>query len=244
MKPKSDVINSGAIGLFLERLRQFHEREADQGVVEVRSLLQRLKPRLREFQEETKNAELMSAPHFNIFRVLRLAHKEVIVHTPVLGELLNPNGTHSQGFLFLSEFLKIAEEHGLKMPAQAVEKGRWHVETERSVGSFGTVDLLIRCREFGYLLLIENKIKAGEQPDQLQRYFDWLESQRHTYQQRQIIFLTPTGRSCTTLRTGIAPVCMSYHEHIFPWLKKILPQIRASSVHEILKQYITIIEAC
>jgi len=48
---------------------------------------------------------------FNIFSILGIETKEVDTHSKFLYELLNPNGRHHQGKIFLNHFLKhIMEE--------------------------------------------------------------------------------------------------------------------------------------
>jgi hypothetical protein len=44
--------------------------------------------------------------NFNIFSVLRIEHYEETTHSRFIAELLNPNGCHGKGVLFLNEFLE------------------------------------------------------------------------------------------------------------------------------------------
>ena len=46
----------------------------------------------------------VTGEHFNIFKILGIARREVQTHSPILGELLNPNGCHGQKDLFLQLF--------------------------------------------------------------------------------------------------------------------------------------------
>ena len=56
-------------------------------------------------QRHTDALAQATGEHFNIFKILRVGHLEVKTHSPILGELLNPNGHHGQGAAFLRLFL-------------------------------------------------------------------------------------------------------------------------------------------
>src|SRR5690606_1578346 len=44
--------------------------------------------------------------NFNIFSLLQVETDEVRTHSRFIAELLNPNGTHNQGDVFLKKFLQ------------------------------------------------------------------------------------------------------------------------------------------
>src|SRR5207244_839864 len=83
------------------------------------------------------------------------------MHSQILGDLLDPDGTHGQGDVFLVPFL---EELGI--PESDV--GLWHVTVET-----GRVDILIwRNHPEKSAIIIENKSNdAGDQPNQIYRYW-------------------------------------------------------------------------
>ena len=66
--------------------------------------------KLDDFFEELKKVNLIEAENgtndFNVFSVLGLETKEVILHSKLLAELLNPCGSHGMGIYFLSSFLE------------------------------------------------------------------------------------------------------------------------------------------
>lgn len=187
--------------------------------------------------------EAKTSPKFNVYRILRLERKEVLVHTPMLAELLNPVGAHGQGFLFLKSFLQILEGCGLNPPAREPEQYRWFVEIQKPIGSHGNLDVLITCPELGYAVAIENKIGAGEQPDQLWRYWSWLRKHERRFPRQHLIFLTPEGRQAATARRAVYAT-LSYHTDIQSWLTDTLPQVKSSAVRETVNQYLQIIKNC
>lgn len=227
----------------LERLHCYQQSAEAERLVPVREFFSRLNPKLPEFSAEARRIEIETSPHFNIFRILRLAHKEVQAHTPFLGELLNPKGSHGQGFVFLRSFLAVAQRRGLVLPKGAIESCRWHVGIEQAAAPFGNIDILARCPALRYLLVIENKIWAGEQPEQLHRYAEWMGTQRNAYELRQMIFLTPTGRASDTIGPG-GYTRLSYHEDIRLWLHDALANVMSVTVRETVRQYLQNVEGC
>lgn len=86
-------------------------------------------------------------------------------HSRILGDLLNPSGTHGQGDLFLAPFLKML---GVPEP----ERGDWRVSVEK----IGRVDILIwRENAKGAVssaVIIENKSNGAiDQRHQIYRYW-------------------------------------------------------------------------
>ena len=142
-------------------------------------------------RDEIEKAE---APRYNVLELLGMAHDEDRMHTPFLADLFNPRGRHGQGHLFLRELLvQCADRTGFPRPAREIDSAEWFVDTQRTT-SHGNVDMAISCPELKYLLVIENKIYAGEQEGQLRRYYDWMETRERFYGQRALIYLTPDGR--------------------------------------------------
>ena len=81
-------------------------------------------------------------------------------HSKLLGELLDPNGSHGQGPLFLESFLT---RIGIHAPAQ----GTWNVTVE-----LGRIDILMRRDNPQSVVIIENKANDAEDQDgQLYRYW-------------------------------------------------------------------------
>lgn len=167
---------------------------------------------------------------FNIFRVLGIGHREVITHSPMLVELLNPKGSHGQGTAFLERFLCEVGVCGFRL-----DSGSIRVSPEMHLGpvtetSGGRLDIVVGDG-YGCTLFIENKIHAGEQKNQLARY--------HAHDPRaQLIFLTLHGSRPLSAPSGVHVNCISYKQHISRWLEAC----EAAVVHiprlcELLRQY-------
>jgi hypothetical protein len=122
--------------------------------------------------------------HFNIFQILRVGHLEVKTHSPILGELLNPKGRHGQGAAFLRLFLARFEVREFDTETATV-KLEYHVGqiTEKSGGR---IDIVVKDSK-GAAIVIENKIYAGDQDNQMMRY-------REVYPHAELFYLTLDGR--------------------------------------------------
>jgi hypothetical protein len=96
-------------------------------------------------------------------------------------------------------------------PERVPAMGKLHVHRER-----GHIDVLIEDGERA--VVIENKLDARDQPQQLQRYHEW--AQEQGYKEITLLYLTYYGRQPSADSMGDLPVkCISYERHIIPWLE-------------------------
>jgi PD-(D/E)XK nuclease superfamily len=105
------------------------------------------------------------APDFRIFDYLR---NDELGISRCIADLLNPVGTHAQGAVFLTEFLKLI---GYDTP--------WHmdcrknsVEVEKQIEKQRRIDIFIELANI--VIGIENKPWAGDQENQLSDYASFL----------------------------------------------------------------------
>ena len=174
--------------------------------------------------------------HFNIFKILGIGHYEVRTHSPILGDLLNPKGSHGQGDVFLRLFIDQLDIKDFD-PASARLELEYHIGpvTEKSGGR---IDIVILDAK-GHAIFIENKIYASDQEKQLQRY-------RDRNAQARLFYLTlkgdlPVGFTEESLKS-IGAIRISYASDIRDWLVACqkeaasLPQVR-----ETISQYLHLI---
>lgn len=173
---------------------------------------------------------------FNIFKILGIGHYEVGTHSPMLGNLLNPEGSHGQHDSFLRLF---ADSLGIDNfdTSSARLKLEYHIGrvTEKSGGR---IDVFIWDGNGG-AIFIENKIYAGDQENQLRRY-------RQRDPRAHLFYLTrhgslPNGFTEESLKE-INVSCISYATHIRDWLVEC--QKEAASlphVRESISQYLHLI---
>ncbi len=174
---------------------------------------------------------------FNIFTLLGVETDEVRTHSRLLAYWLNPDGSHGQGVLFLGQFLRYCQKRyaGFEIRPKQLYNAQWRVQTERYIGQ-GFLDIVIESPQLGYLIVIENKIRAAEQLHQLERYARWMQTRVDQFPKQALIYLTPEGRAATTQG---AFTCheMSYHTDVNRWLSMVTPRIRSTHVKSIVHQY-------
>ncbi len=233
-------ITISKISDFLERYKSFSRTYSDQRLAEYTYRFNHIKSALSVIKSIAEDINRWNGSSFNIFKLLKVDRYEVSTHSAILANLLNPDGSHGQGFLFLDAFLKHCSKNW-PMPQTLHSSGySWNVETEKST-AFGRLDIVLTCPEQDYVLAIENKIDADEQEDQLVRYSDWLKSSFATRNyMSDLIFLTPTGHESLTAK-GCMYHRMSYCTDIRDWLENVAGRICAPKIRETVYQYIEVI---
>ena len=187
-------------------------------------------------RRHTESLARATGENFNIFKILGIGHYEVRTHSPILGDLLNPNGSHGQGDTFLRLFID-------QLDIEDFEPASARVELEHHIGpktenSGGRIDIVIYDGK-GHAIFIENKIYADDQEKQLQRY-------RERNAKAHLFYLTlqgdlPAGFTEESLK-DIRAIRISYASHIRDWLVACrkeavsLPQAR-----ETISQYLHLI---
>lgn len=177
-----------------------------------------------EYEEKQKEEGTL----FNVFSILGLSSREVRLHSTMISELLNPGGTHTMGDLFLNEFIKLLKNEAeskfveskftkqvedflsdTKSSIVKVEENIGEINEEKTKG--GRIDIFIDNR--GKHIIIENKIYANDQPNQLLRY-------RNFSRDALILYLTLTGKPSNEKDSGSFPI--SYEKFITKWLDKCI----------------------
>lgn len=69
------------------------------------NVIQRLLLQVNQLAEKYDNIALLSGEKFNIFSIMSMEQNEVYTHSAFISELLNPNGSHGQGSIFLKLFI-------------------------------------------------------------------------------------------------------------------------------------------
>jgi hypothetical protein len=168
---------------------------------------------------------------FNIFKILNLKSDE-LSHSKFIAELLNPKGSHGKGKTFLDLFLEKIGEKDFYRNDDPVT-----VETEKVIGyvtsdSGGRIDILITSNS--KQIIIENKIYAVDQPNQLLRY-------RNYKPKARLIYLTLEGRDSGDAKE-IEYTPLSYST-ILIWLDECRKEAANHPIlRETLTQYILLIK--
>lgn len=169
---------------------------------------------------------------FNVFNLLRQGHEEVNLHSRFLAELLNPRGRHGIGTDFLQLFIENIRNNLNSLPVD------FNLSKARVRREFKNIDLLLDDEK--YWIIIENKIYAGDQPQQIFRYHE--EALAHK-QQPVIFYLTldghqPAAHSVEGLPQDTPVYLLTYTNHIDEWLTACLERTKdLPKLHHTILQY-------
>ena len=180
------------------------------------------------YHQRNNNGEL-----FNLYSLLGLEHRENETHSVLLADLLSPKGSHGQKDKFLQLFF---ETLGIKVENTEFAK----VSREYYIGKIdedytkgGRIDILIEIGDKKWL--IENKLYAKDQENQLERY-------HQKFPNATILYLTLDGKEYHN-EIGFDVKKISYEETILKWLEKILDEIRDKEyLSNSIKQYYNLIK--
>ena len=200
-------------------------------------LIQNLLVDISDIHERYRMQAKKTGENFNIFRILKVESDEVRMHSAFLAELLNPKGSHDLNDIFLRSFIRVFEISGFEKKEQIeanilVEENVGFINDDYSEG--GRIDIVIKPKN-GKIIVIENKIFAGDQYNQLLRY------SKH-YPGAHILYLTLDGKmpdissSGEHLKSSKDYYPISYKEGILVWLEQCLKE---TSSHPIVKETIT-----
>ncbi len=231
-----------AVRRFLDENKPAKSLAGAQSVSEFVSRLDQFRPRIQQFLDGRRARDQREAPEFNLFELLRLQSDEAM-HSRFLANLLNPAGTHGQGAFFLNHFLRHCHKHVHHFPklldrdlpdtAFVFVKPEFH-------SAFGRPDIVVFSRDAGFALIIENKVYAGDQEDQLERYWKLLQSNFNFARHRKaLLYLTRSGRKPKGHVPGtVRYSCLGYRNRagIAQWLRSCAERV-PEVLRPILLQY-------
>lgn len=208
---------------------------------QIKNLLSDVTNIVKKYEEIAK----LSGENFNIFSILKIESDEVRLHSRLLGEMLNPNGTHGRNDVFLKLFIETLD---LSKKYTNVDLSKAKVIVEENIGNIsddytkgGRIDLVIKFNGQAEEIVIENKIYAIDQYNQLGRYID-------AYPNANILYLTLEGKKPTDMSFGErAPSetvnCISYKKDIKLWIENCLEKSSEFPLlRETLSQYLQLIK--
>lgn len=199
--------------------------------------------KIDEINEDRKKQIENGLNDHNVMTSLLRQSDEVRLHSRFIYSLINPNGKHYKGTLFLEKFLDVVGIKDFNLKYTEVKK------------EFENIDLYITdgCKH----IIIENKIWANDQVQQLEKYIKFVISEciadsltaEELYQRIYVVYLTPTNRTPSKESLGIWSLNSSkeltctntdndkkncYHgvtlpytnityvEHIYTWLSNLM----------------------
>lgn len=220
-----------------------------------------------------ENIAEITGENFNVFNVLKLTTNEVRTHSAFLAELLNPRGLHGQGAVFLQLFVnqlkeRVKQNNDLLKNQSESKEGieklnstnfsfeNTDTKAEKHIGVItedgergGYIDILV-TDDKNHAIIIENKIYAGDQENQLLRYFNYgLDNYLSKEEEPQfdLLYLTLDGKEPSEYSTGkpdkLKYITISYKDDIKVWLEQCKEKaVNKPLLRETLAQYINLIK--
>ena len=198
-----------------------------------------------EQQKKLEEKKREQGDFFNVFNTIGLRTEEVRLHSAFIAELLNPKGSHGLSQRFLQAFLEVI---GVQDDYFDYRRCPCGIITERWIGpkteiEGGQIDIIIEDGK--HAIIIENKIYAGDQTNQMLRYNNY--GRKKFPDGYKLMYLTLDGHEPDKCSVGNAKFdykTISYGNEIAEWLKKCytisegkpLAQSVIKQYHELVKQ--------
>ncbi|WP_336018745.1 PDDEXK-like family protein [Fusobacterium polymorphum] len=180
---------------------------------------------LQEAYEKSKDYLYEDSSRYNLLSIIEKDRDEAHVHSKVIYNLLSQNWGKKDKETFLTLFLK---EIGIE--DEIIYNKTWEVTREKAFDLDtikGRLDFEIKSKD--YIYIIEMKIDAGDQPEQLMRYQKFAKEQHKKY---KIFYLTLDGHNASKKSIGeeenleenqkVEYINISFKEEILNWLGNCL----------------------
>jgi len=118
---------------------------------------------IRDFKILQNKQKQRGLNNYNLLTAVLSPSDEVRLHSRMIYSLLDPNGKHFQGTLFLERFLKVLNIEGFDSSNLSLDSCSVYKEYEN-------IDLYIT--DGTKHIIIENKVHAGDQKNQIKRYIE------------------------------------------------------------------------
>lgn len=161
--------------------------------------------------------------NYNLFKVINMTSDETRVHSAMIADLLNPNGQHQMGDVFLKLFIECLNEQTDHTISFTCDNAK--VECEKYIGPKTDTDggrLDIYLTDGTNHIVIENKIYATDQENQLLRYHNFMKRCSKNKNDTLLLYLSLDGEvydmDKTTSGEEITFFTISYANFILNWL--------------------------
>jgi hypothetical protein len=212
--------------------------------------------------KECDDRNISEAWAFSIFDIIKVKRPEENLHSPLLAELLNTNGSHGQKDSFYKLFVNrvLGQSDASNFindnPNDYLIQSEEFIKNENDKGE---IDISIRstnrCKKFA--LIIENKWGSGDScPDQIYKYYrNYTNPNGKAFadDNLRVIYLTKYGndpcwieddgfRTFLQEKKGVNYFPISYVNHIRKWLEDCISNCKSSKVVYVIEQYLNFIK--
>ncbi len=244
-------INIKDIKIFLQSYKNFEKQNENNKILYYKWKYDNLFSGYKAIKNTIKIYNRKFSENYNIFKVLGIQTSEVKAHTPFLYNLLDPKGSHGQGDLFLMTFFNKFIDEDKRESLILSNTDDYYLRMEKRANDKGRMDIYITSKDLNksFGIVIENKIYAGDQEDQLDRYDNFLRTQG--FDTKILIYLTPWGNNPSeksiskekreTLKENKDLINLSYHYDIKSWLEETIPRVESEKMKTLINEYLEVI---
>lgn len=200
---------------------------------------------IAEINQRVEKNRLKTPGTMNIAEIMNRHHLEN-QHSNILSFLIDPQEKHNHKE-YGESFLEILKKKGLKLHDGSVVS----VEREDSTDDLRRIDLLIKTDSD--FIILENKIYAGDQPNQIKDYLSSFENFIGSKENIFIVHLTPFGKEPSEksiskerlheLKETYRYVSLSYSKDILDWLSTLKTKNEEDVLKAGITQYIDVVKA-
>ena len=192
---------------------------------------------------EADRQRAMGKHDYNIFTLFHGFSDEVNLHSNFIASLLNPNGDHYKGDLFLKLFLETCgiDDFSIDTSRATVFKEFKHIDIYISDGKKH--------------IILENKVYAKDQPTQIARYIEAIKKEGAEDEDIYVLYLHPDGKLPDNQSFGdyhakllgenpsIKFKVISYSKEILEWIDRCKNEVsNITDLNVFLSQYKDVIE--
>ncbi|MBO0613232.1 PDDEXK-like family protein [Thiothrix fructosivorans] len=204
---------------------------------ELDSFFHDISYRLKIANDTKKLLDKRLASSFSLFPYITPNENRI---SEIIRDLLDPNGNHGQGDIFLKLFLETIDKADLYISGDHA-----CIRTQEPTTTGRQIDIIIEIKktnQYHVGIAIENKHWAIDQKNQIDDYFRHIK-ERYPYS-HYIIYLTPYGKkppqhsAQETQNNHIDKlICMSYQTEIISWLNACYKESQAEYVRQFLLDF-------
>lgn len=200
--------------------------------------------KLYEQQKKVKEKKREEGECFNVFNTIGLRTEEVRLHSAFIAELLNPDGSHGLSHRFLQAFLELIETSDDYIDYRRCEQNNIVERVIGPVNDMGTeggrIDIIIE--DGNHAVIIENKIYASDQKNQMLRYNNY--AKKDFPNGYKLVYLSLDGHEPDDCSLGKDEYkVISYEKEIVEWLEKCYSISDSKPlVQSVIKQYCELVK--
>ena len=193
--------------------------------------------------DEYRNKRDKAGLDYNVFSLMDIERDELNTHEYMIFTILNYRTNSELREEFVRLFLT-----SMGLP-KSFQNEKWMVEKEHFTENNGRIDLFFKTKGHSKkCVVVELKIDAGDQKQQLKRYEDYV--LENIYEDYRIIYLTldgkePSEQSYEGITNPRKLLCRSFREHLLEWLNNCIETCEEYDVDAgFIQQYKILISAC